>query len=254
MMRQLLRRWAYGVIVAGAMCVTGPRPASAQMVVSDPTNLVQNTATALAQVDEVVNQIIEIRNQIQQIEMMAKDLERLSVRDWQSLRSSYYRLDASYRRAKYISMRWGQIASQYDAHYEAFDPEVHDGEDYQHKREKWAQQTDDAVRTAMVSHGVVDAYGDRSASLDRLVEASNASQGTLAALQAGNQISAMILRQLMELSELIVADSRARLSHIKEQQMAGAASRKQGDHSLMRGYGEKDVQGPRPPSALPKVK
>lgn len=242
------------LLVVALCCTTRARTASAQVVVSDPTNLIQNTATAIAQVDEVINQVLEIRNQVRQIEYMARDLERLSVRDWASLKSSYYQLQSTYQRAKYISLRWGQIAGEYTRHYEAFDPKVHDGKTYEAKREQWASQTDDAIRTAMVSHGVVEGYEARSTSLDQLVEASNASDGTLAVLQAGNQISAMILRQLMELSQLIVADSRARLSYLKEQQLAEDASRKQSSHSLMRGYGEKEDQAPRTPNALPTIK
>lgn len=254
-MRTLVRTLAAFATITVLSLAIGQRDAHAQFVVSDPTNLIQNTTSAFAEVQAVVNQVMEIQNQIKQLEWLAKDLKRLSASDWATLQSSYYRLESAYRQGKYISMRWGQIADEYDDHFEAYDPAVHDGQTYQQKRRKWNDQTDDAIRGAMVSHGVVDAYEARAEDLGSVVQASNSAEGTLAAIQAGNQISAMILKQLMELTELIVADSRARLSHIKEQSLVEDAQQKQKSHSIMRGYGESQTaSGQTRGGKLPEIK
>lgn len=219
-------------------------PAHAQFAVFDAGNLAQNVKSTIAQVEQVYNTAKQVEYTLNQIEMMERNLNKLSVEDWRSLRSSYYQLQGAYYQAKYISMRWERIADQYDRLYEKYDPKVHDGKTYQAKRQKWAEQTDDSIRNAMQIHGVVENYDERDIALSKMLQASQDAPGILAAVQAGNEISAVIARQMMELTKIIVADSRARLSYLKEQQMVEDASRKQKTHTLMRGYGESEESAP----------
>lgn len=212
-------------------------PAGAQFVVSDPTNLVQNIVSATAEVQQVAGQVQELTYQFQQLQALKKNLEKLSAGDLQQLRETFRRLDELYRRAEQISMKWGDIAEEYENVYWGFDPENHGLVDYQEFRERWSQQTDSAMRAAMVSHGVVENYQQRERDLERLLSASNSAGGTLAAVQAGNQMSAQLWRQLMELSEVIASDSRARLSYLREEQARREAEGARNVERMLRNYG-----------------
>lgn len=219
-------------------------PAHAQFAVFDAAGLAEAAADALKQAQLIINTADQIEYTLAQIELMQKNLNKLSVSDWRSLQSTYYQLQGAYYQAKYIGMRWERIADQYDRLYEKYDPKIHDGKTYQAKRKAWAAQTDDSIKNAMQTHGVVENYDERDVSLSKMLEASQDAPGILAAVQAGNEISAVIARQLMELTKIIVADSRARLSYLKEQQMVEDASRTQKTHTLMRGYGEGEPAAP----------
>src|SRR5262249_7312855 len=56
------RGWA---LVAIALFLTGVTPGHAQLVVVDPTNLVQNTISALKMIESVINETTMIANQLE---------------------------------------------------------------------------------------------------------------------------------------------------------------------------------------------
>lgn len=224
-------------VVAGAW---GPRgEAAAQMVVNDPANLVQNTAGYMAEAEQVVQQAQEIQNQLQQLEQMRKDLEKLDASSLEDLNRSFRKLEELYERGRQISMKYQQIERQFEAFYEKFDPEEDDVESYRDKRAKWEKQTDEAVRTAMRSHGVVDRYDWRREDLSEDLSRSGDADGTLAAIQAGNRVAGVMAKQMMELTQIIVADSRARLSYIKEQKMQEEQERRRRRKQMLDGWGER---------------
>ena len=216
----------------------------AQMVVSDPAILAQNVTKVVNQGKQIYQQAQEIQNQITQIQLMRRDLESLTSGDWATLQESFRRLDALYAQAEQLSMNWASVASEYDQMYQSYDPSRHGPEDYDAFRDRWQTQTDQAIRSAMVSHGVVEEFEGRNASLESLLDASDSAQGTLAALQAGNQMAAILSRQMMELNEVIVADSRARLSYLREEQARREAGEARARDRMMRDYGgnRPDVQ------------
>ena len=245
-----ISRWVVAATVAG--CVMWANSATAQMVVNDPANLVQNTMSQVAEARAVIEQIKTVQNQIEQIEQMKRDLEQLSPEQLADLEESFRRLEDLYRQGEQISMEWGQIGSQFDSTYEDYDPEQHDGQEYQERVARWQKQTDASIRTAMMSHGVVTQYDQRGDDLEALVRASDSATGTLAAIQAGNRISALMMRQMMELTEIIAADSRARLSHMKERQMRDRQDNERRRHYMSDGWGE-DTPRPQGSSELPKI-
>ena len=250
----LKRTWKLlmALIMANAVFLVGA-PASAQLAVTDPTNLVQNTTSAIADADAVINQISQIKNQIDQIKMMKRNLEKLSPESLSDLREAYAELEQLYDQAKHIGMKWGQIDDQFDALYEDYDPKEDGSEGYRAKRKAWEEQTEESIRAAMIAHGVMDDFGGREADLDALVKASDSAEGSLAALQAGNRITAVLTKQMMELTKIVVADSRAKLSHIKEQQASAKASRKHKQYNMMKGYGERE-EGETPENKLPEIR
>jgi P-type conjugative transfer protein TrbJ len=223
------------------------------MVVSDPSNLVQNTASYMAEAEQVAQQAREIQNQLQQLAQMRKDLEKLDASSLEDLNRSFRKIEELYERGRQISMKYQQIEQQFEAFYEEFDPDEDDVESYRDKRAKWEKQTDEAVRTAMRSHGVVDRYDWRREDLSEDLSRSGDADGTLAAIQAGNRVAGVMAKQMMELTQIIVADSRARLSYIKEQKMQEEQERRRRRKQMLDGWGERS-DSPNYDDELPEVK
>jgi P-type conjugative transfer protein TrbJ len=244
------------VVVAVGMCVclvAAPiGNARAGLPVVDPTNLVENATTATSQVKNAVQQAKTVKKQIEQLKQLKKDLEQLRAGDLKELEESFRQLKKAYEEGKQISMEWKRIGEQFDETYESFDPEKHDQETYYEKRREWQKQTDRAMRSAMKSHGVVEEFEGREEALEELVEKSDDAEGTLAAIQAGNRIAALVARQLQELNGLIVADSRARLSHMKERQEQEKAEGRKRKQQIMKGYGEESSYE-KPEGELPEI-
>lgn len=228
-------------------------PAAAQLVVSDPTNIAQNTITAASEVTSVVNQGVQIANEFKQIEMMVRDLEKLSPQNLAELSDAIQRLGDLYDRANQIGMKWGDIGDEFDALYEGYDPERDGIQGYRAKRKKWQEQTEKSIRAAMISHGAMEDHEARITNLDRMLSASNSASGTLAAIQAGNEIAGVLTKQMMELGKIIIADSRARLSYLQEQESRDAANQARAKEKLFDGYGEMKPYA-RPSADLPRIR
>lgn len=251
-----MRRWMRTICAVG-VCVfvvvgNGRNARAGGMPVVDPINLVENAMSAVADVESAIQQVMTVKRQLEQLKQMKKDLEQLKVGDLRELQQSFRTLQSVYRRGKQISMRWKRIGEQYDERYESYDPKKDDRQTYYKKRRQWEQQTDQSIRSAMKTHGVVEEFESREKALQELVDKSDNAEGTLAAIQAGNRITALMARQLQELTGVIVADSRARLSHIKEQQEKRKASRKRRKKKLMEGYGESKSYE-EPPARWPRI-
>lgn len=69
---------------------------------------------------------------------------------------------------------------------------------------KWADATSESAATAMRSAGMnVNQIGDESARLDELVNQSQTAAGRMQAIQAGNQISGMMVQQLQKMRTMV---------------------------------------------------
>ena len=74
------------VLLLCLFCVAAPQKAQAQLVVSDPTNLYQNTTSALAEVQQTANSIRDLVNQSKQLAAQLQHLKELDVSDLDDLK------------------------------------------------------------------------------------------------------------------------------------------------------------------------
>lgn len=240
------------LVVVCVVAWSGPGVRAKGVPVIDPVNLVENASIAVSDASNVIQQVKTVQKQIKMLKKMKKNLKKLRLGDLREMKQSFRDLKRMYRQGRQISTEWGNIAEDFEQTYEGYSGE--EGEEaYQQKREKWEKQTDQSIKSAMKTHGVISEQEDRKRSLDRLIEASNQSEGALQALQAGNRISGILVKQLQELTGIIAADSRAKLSYLKEKHEKQKAQRKMNEHQLMEGYGERgDYE--EPPNEWPSFK
>ena len=69
-------------------CLLSVSTAQAQLVVSDPTNLYQNTTSALAEVQQTANSIKDLVNQSKQLAAQLEHLKELDVSDLDDLKAA----------------------------------------------------------------------------------------------------------------------------------------------------------------------
>lgn len=202
---------------------SAPKPAQAQLVVTDLPNLAQNAMSAASEAAAVLNQLQQLEYQLEQIEQAYKQLKQLDGRQFADLQTSFYTMQSLYYQGRGISLRWGQTASQWEAMYTRWRPS--DGKSYAERHEAWDNQTRGAIQSAAAANSVVSATPAREAEIAKLARASQDAEGTLEAIQAASQICAVLSKQLQELINLIALDSQARLSHMSEEQAKGDAGR-----------------------------
>jgi P-type conjugative transfer protein TrbJ len=190
--------------------VIAPAPASGQVLVYDPSNYAQNVLQAARALQQINNQITSLQNQTQMLLNQAKNLASLPYSSLQAIEQSIARTQQLLSQAQ----RLGYDISQIDQAFQRSYPQSYAGStssqqlvgDAQTRWQNSLAAHQDALR---VQAGVVQAFDTTRTETNGLVSSSQSAVGILQSSQAGNQLIALQTRQLVDLTALIAAQSRA---------------------------------------------
>jgi type IV secretion system protein TrbJ len=204
-----LRRAAL-ISAAVVTLVIAPAPASGQVLVYDPSNYAQNVLQAARALQQINNQITSLQNQTQMLLNQAKNLASLPYSSLQAIEQSIARTQQLLSQAQ----RLGYDISQIDQAFQRSYPQSYAGStssqqlvgDAQTRWQNSLAAHQDALR---VQAGVVQAFDTTRTATNGLVSSSQSAVGILQSSQAGNQLIALQTRQLVDLTALIAAQSRA---------------------------------------------
>jgi type IV secretion system protein TrbJ len=204
-----LRRAAL-ISAAVVTLVIAPAPASGQVLVYDPSNYAQNVLQAARALQQINNQITSLQNQTQMLLNQAKNLASLPYSSLQAIEQSIARTQQLLSQAQ----RLGYDISQIDRAFQRSYPQSYAGStssqqlvgDAQTRWQNSLAAHQDALR---VQAGVVQAFDTTRTETNGLVSSSQSAVGILPSSQAGNQLIALQTRQLVDLTALIAAQSRA---------------------------------------------
>ena len=198
--------------IATAFIILGlaPLPAGGQVVVYDPSNYAQNVLQAARALQQINNQITGLQNQTQMLLNQAKNLARLPYSSLQSIEQSITRTQQLLKQAQHLTYDINQIDTAFQRSY----PQSYTGStssqqllsDAQARWQNALVGYHDALR---VQAGVVQALDTTRTEIGPLVSSSQSAVGILQATQAGNQLIALQTRQLLDLTALMAAQSRA---------------------------------------------
>ena len=133
-------------------------------------------------------------------------------------------------RVRSIGYTYKGIANQFESFYNK-------DESISQKIASWQGQSDDSIKDAMVSQGLVEKSEDHMAELNRAVEIKRASTGNADTLQAIGEINAIQSKQLADMTEIIGTDARAKNSVLMEER-AKERERRKMEARLLRGFNE----------------
>jgi type IV secretion system protein TrbJ len=197
----------------GTVLVTlalAPAPAGGQMLVYDPSNYVQNALQAARALQQINNQITSLQNQTQMLLNQARNLASLPYSSLQAIEQSIARTQQLINQAQRLAYDINQIDQAFQRTY----PQSYSGStssqqlvtDAQTRWQNSLAAYQDALR---VQAGVVQAFDTTRTETNGLVSSSQSAAGILQASQSGNQLIALQTRQLVDLTALIAAQSRA---------------------------------------------
>jgi len=203
-------RCAVLIGAAGIAFALMSAPACGQMVVYDPSNYAQNVLQAARALQQINNQITSLQNQTQMLLNQARNLTSLPVSSLQAIEQSITRTQQLLNQAQRIAYDINQIDQAFGRSY----PQTYAGStssqqltgDAQARWQNSLAAYQDALR---VQAGVVQALDTSRAETSGLVSSSQSAVGILQASQAGNQLIALQTRQLVDLTALMAAQSRA---------------------------------------------
>lgn len=195
-----------------------PTPGRAQMVVYDPSNYAQNVLQAARALQQINNQITGLQNQAQMLLNQTKNLTSLPSSSLQAIEQSLTRTKELINQAQRLTFDVNQIDHAFQRVY----PQGYTGATSSQQlvsdaHERWRNALaahQDALR---VQAGVVQNLDTTRTEIDALVSSSQSAVGALQAAQSGNQLIALQIKQLADLTAVIAAQSRAQsLSSARE--------------------------------------
>jgi P-type conjugative transfer protein TrbJ len=195
---------------AAALVLVLTAPARAQIIVYDPSNYAQNVLQAARALQQINNQITSLQNQTQMLLNQARNLTSLPYSALQAIEQKITRTQQLLAQAQRIAYDIGEIdrafQRSYPQSYSASTPPAQLVADAQTRWQNSLAAHQDALR---VQAGVVQALETSRSETNGLVSSSQSAVGILQASQAGNQLIALQTRQLVDLTALIAAQSRA---------------------------------------------
>lgn len=186
-------------------------PASAQWITYDPANHIQSILGVIQAVEQVTNQIEQISNEIKMLENMAKDLEKMPDSIAGEINDRLFELSILIDEAEGFGYQVEEIERDYEIYY----PKDYGARTPQHRelaaerQVAWEQSRVAYRDTLKAQAAVVRSVEADIPQIARLLESSQNAEGNLAALQAGNQLQALAIKQDMQLQELMAAQYRA---------------------------------------------
>ena len=209
--------------IAAMLCTA---TAHAQWVVIDPTNLVQNTLTAIRTLEQINNQIKQLQNEAQMLINQARNLASLPSSVVGQLRANLATTQRLIAQAKGLAYDVTNLDREFQRLYPEQDAATSSGDRMaQDARERW-KNTLDGLHTAMRMQAQVsqNLTQDESALAD-LVSQSQSATGALQAMQATNQLLALQAKQSIPAQQLLITPARAASLELARQAAATKRAR-----------------------------
>jgi P-type conjugative transfer protein TrbJ len=196
-------------VVAAVMAWAAPQ-SRAQLTVFDPANFQQNLLSAARALEQINNQVRLLQNQALMIARMDQNLVRLGPTMSPDLQRTLAALQGQLRAGEGIVL--GLQATQ--GGYEQLFPKqasaalTHDGA-LRNAKVRWDEAYATFQRAALMQGEVADGIGTDTGLLADAVGRSRNAVGALEAVQAGNELTALNVKQALALQGLLAAQYRA---------------------------------------------
>lgn len=184
-------------------------PATAQLVVYDPSNYAQNLLTAAHTLQQINNQITALQNQTQMLLNQAKNLASLPSSILQQLQSNFQRTQTLLTQAQNISFDIGKIQQAFSTNYGTPAANSSNAALTAAAQTRWQTSLGAFQDSLKIQAGVIGNIGTNTTMMSSLVTSSQAASGALQASQVGNQLLALHSQQISDLVALLAAKARA---------------------------------------------
>lgn len=206
---------------------------AAGLPVFDSINWLQNISMIVQQ----FQQIQITKNQIERELKAAKSvLSRMGKLNPDSVDSLARQIKQFRLGVRGIGYGYQNVSKQFDRLYAT-------NGDFTKKLEAWQKQSDNSVKDAMSSHGLLQNSQENMKDLNEVLQAKRNSESEAEALQAMGEINAIQSRQLADLSQMIASDSRAKQSVLMEKRSLDKKQRAEAEE-LMKNFNEHETSMP----------
>ncbi|HBN9817965.1 TPA: P-type conjugative transfer protein TrbJ [Pseudomonas aeruginosa] len=210
-------------VLAGSLLAVQPATA---FTVIDPTNLIQNTLTAIRTLEQINNQVRQLQNEAQMLINQARNLAGLDYNVVNRLRSTLATTERLIAEAQGLAYDVAHMDQEFARLYpHEYAASVSGDRMAQDARERW-RHTLDGLHTAMrVQAQVSQNLSEDEGVLADLVAQSQSAGGALQAMQATNQLLALQAKQAIQAQQLQLTQDRAASLELARQAAATERAR-----------------------------
>ena len=202
-----MKKRLLAAVVAAMLCTAA---AHAQWVVIDPTNLVQNTLTAIRTLEQINNQIQQLQNEARMLTNQARNLASLPFNVVSRLRSNLATTQRLIARAKGMAYDVARMDQDFQRLYpEQYAATVSGDQMYRDTQERWKNTLNGLQTTMQMQAQASQNLSDDEGVLTDLVGKSQSAEGALQAMQAMNQLLALQAKQSIQTQRLQITQDRA---------------------------------------------
>lgn len=187
--------------------------AHAQLSVFDPFNYQQNLLTAARALDQIQNQVRQLENQAAQLLRMDRNLQAYTGSISPDLQATLTQLKSHLAQGDALALNVRTTDANYAQLYPTTFPAALTGDDLTRAaKSRWDESYAAFRRSALVQGQVTDNADSDARLLDQIVGRSQGAAGALQAAQAGNELSALHVKQSLQLQTLLATQARAETS------------------------------------------
>jgi len=196
--------------VAAALVLGGATaPARAQVIVFDPPTYAQNVLTAARELMQIQHEVTALQNQAQMLINQAHNLASLPTSVLNLLQQDLTRTQQLLAEAQHITYDTGQINLAFQTQYGTTSLSTTNQQLVARAQQRWQISLGAYQDSLNVQAGVVGNLTNTQSQMSSLVAASQNASGALQAAQAGNQLLALIAKELGDLIAVQAAQGRA---------------------------------------------
>jgi P-type conjugative transfer protein TrbJ len=196
-------------IIAGVLAWCPTQPA-AQLTVFDPANFQQNLLSAARALEQINNQVLTLQNQALMIARMDLNLKRLGPTLSPDLQRTLSALQAQLTAGEGVALRLSTTESAYEQLFPKQASAALTSDDaLRNAKARWDEAHAVFQRAALVQGQVADGIGTDSSLLAVALGRSRDAVGALEAVQAGNELTALNVKQALALQALLAVQHRA---------------------------------------------
>lgn len=197
-------------IAAASLFAAVPARAQFGGIVFDPHNYAQNVLTAARSLQQITNQIQSLQNQATMLENMAKNLSHLNFSSLSAITNDLQQVSNLMNQAQRIGF---QVQSAQTLFQQHFTPTYGAGTTIPQiatdAHTRWQDAMSGFQQTMTIQSQIVQTIQSDSAKLTSLVNASQGAIGSLQVSQAANQLTALSIKQQLQIQNLAAAQGRA---------------------------------------------
>jgi P-type conjugative transfer protein TrbJ len=195
-------------LVIGAVASCVPRTA-AQLTVFDPANFQQNLLSAARALEQINNQVRVLQNQVLMIARMDQNLVRLGGTMSPDLQKTLGDISTLLRTGDGIALRLAATQSGYDQLFPKQASALTHDDALRNAKARWDEQYGAFQRTALLQGKIADGIETDTGLLATAMGRSRDAVGALEAVQAGNELTGLNVKQSLALQGLLAAQYRA---------------------------------------------